>query len=50
MEYPLTNWYVVQTISKQENNVKKKVDKIKLEGLITLLPMRRLCIKRKGRF
>lgn len=50
MEYSLNNWYVIQTIVNKEKKVIKKVEKLKIEDLQTLLPLRKLCIKKQGRF
>ncbi len=50
MKYSLKNWYVVQTIANKEISVKNKLEKLKIDSLLTLLPLRKLCIKRKGKF
>ncbi len=50
MDYPLINWYVIQTIVNKEKSIKNRIDKLKIDNLITLLPLRKLCIKRKGKF
>jgi transcriptional antiterminator NusG len=47
MQYPLDNWYIVQTLVNKEKNSILKIDKLNIEGMTTLLPFRKLCIKRK---
>ena len=48
MKYSLKNWYVIQTIVKKEKSIKEKIEKLTIEKLQTLLPLRKLCIRRKG--
>lgn len=50
MSYPLKNWYIIQTFVNKESSIKQKVEKLHIEDLITLLPLRKLCEKRKGIF
>jgi len=49
-EKDLRNWYVIQTRAGNEEKVKKKLEKQKIENLLTLLPKRKLWIRRKGDF
>lgn len=48
MKYPLNHWYVIQTIVNKEKRVKEKIEKLKIEKLRALLPLRKLCIRKKG--
>ena len=50
MSYPLKNWYIIQTFVNKENLIKRKVEKLQIEDLLILLPLRKLCEKRKGVF
>ena len=50
MKYHLNHWYVIQTIVNKEKIIKEKINKLQIEKLQTLLPFRKLWIKRKGRF
>jgi len=49
-KWDLNNWYVIQTKASNEEKVKRKVEKSKIENIITLLPKRKLWIRRKGEF
>lgn len=48
MKYVLNNWYVIQTIVRKENKTKDRIEKLKMEELQALLPLRKLSIRRKG--
>jgi len=50
MKYPLNNWYVVQTIARKEKKTREKIEKLQIEKLQTMLPLRKLWIKRRGKF
>ena len=50
MKYDLNNWYVIQTIVRKENKIRDKIEKLKIEELQTLLPLRKLSIRRKGKY
>lgn len=50
MNYPLRNWYVVQTFVNREKETLRRIERLDVEGLTTLLPLRKLCIKRRGEF
>ncbi|MBN1897420.1 MAG: antiterminator LoaP [Spirochaetes bacterium] len=49
-KYSLINWYVIQTRSGFEHKVKDRIEKTKIDNLLTLLPKRKLWIRRKGNF
>ncbi len=45
-----TNWFVVQTLGGKEFKTRDLVEKQKFKGIKTLLPKRRLLIRRKGEY
>jgi transcriptional antiterminator NusG len=50
MQEDLFNWYVIQTKAGDEEKIKEKVDKLKIENLKTFLPKRKLLLRKKGKF
>lgn len=50
MNLTISNWYVVQTKAGDEEKVKEKIEKLKINNLQTFLPRRKLLIRRKGIF
>ncbi len=44
------NWFVIQTRARNEQKTKDKIDKILGKKIKTLLPKRKLWVRRKGKF